>query len=74
MERKGETTMNPEAPLLAWLGGVVLLVIVVVVPTLLILSLNTLVPALAIPYTFETWCAAFFITSLPVAANLWTRK
>jgi hypothetical protein len=66
--------MNPDSPLLAWLGGFVLLVIVVVVPTLLILSLNTLVPALAIPYTFETWCAAFYICLLFVAANLWTRK
>jgi hypothetical protein len=33
-------------------------------PLLLIWSLNTLVPALAIPYTLETWFAAFLIPAI----------
>lgn len=42
------------------------LIVVVVVcgPLALIWSLNTLFPALAIPYTMETWAAAFIIPSL----------
>jgi hypothetical protein len=39
--------------------GVSLIVIVIVFgPILTIWSLNTLFPALAIPYTLETWAAA----------------
>jgi hypothetical protein len=32
-------------------------------PVALILSLNILFPALAIPFTFKTWLATFFIIS-----------
>lgn len=41
----------------------ILLVIAVIVlgPFAGIWALNTLFPALAIPYTFDTWCAAILI-------------
>ena len=35
--------------------------IVLCAPLALIWALNTLFPSLAIPYTFETWLAAFII-------------
>ena len=35
--------------------------LVVVGPFLSIWALNTLFPVLAIPYTFDTWCAAILI-------------
>lgn len=47
---------------------VVLLVLAVLVilcgPIALIWSLNTLFPSVAIPYTMETWIAAFLIPAL----------
>lgn len=33
----------------------------VIGPVLVIWSLNTIFPVLAIPYTFETWCATVLI-------------
>lgn len=36
--------------------------LIVLGPVLIIWSLNTLFPVLAIPYTLETWVAAFFIS------------
>jgi len=33
-------------------------------PLLIIWSLNTLFPSLAIPYTIETWAAAFILGSV----------
>ena len=39
----------------------VIIFLVVVGPFLSIWALNTLFPALAIPYTFDTWCAAILI-------------
>ena len=37
--------------------------IIVFSPLLSIWCFNTLFPVLAIPYTFDTWCAAFLLTS-----------
>jgi hypothetical protein len=39
----------------------VIIFMVVVGPFLSIWALNTLFPVLAIPYTFDTWCAAILI-------------
>jgi len=46
--------------------GFVLLILVLVVfgPILTIWALNTLFPALAIPYTFETWGAVVLLGGL----------
>ena len=38
--------------------------IIVLAPIATIWALNTLVPVLAIPYTFETWVAAIIIAGL----------
>ena len=38
--------------------------VIVFVPLGFIWSLNVLFPVLSIPYTFNTWFAALFITSL----------
>ena len=43
------------------LGITLLLAVVVVGPLVGIWSLNTLFPVLAIPYTWETWAAFFFL-------------
>ena len=47
-------------------GGILLLLVVAAMvivggPIALLWALNTLFPSLAIPYTFETWLAAFII-------------
>ena len=45
---------------------IVLAIVIAIVsgaPTAFIWSLNTLFPALAIPYTLETWLAAFIISA-----------
>lgn len=39
----------------------VIIFLVVVGPFLSIWALNTLFPVLAIPYTFDTWCATILI-------------
>jgi multidrug efflux pump subunit AcrB len=39
------------------------IVLVVIGPLLLLWALNTLFPALAIPYTLWTWCAAFLLSA-----------
>jgi hypothetical protein len=46
--------------------GFVLLILVLLAfgPILTIWALNTLFPALAIPYTFETWAAVVLLGSL----------
>ena len=41
-----------------------ILFLVILGPILIIWSLNTLFPVLAIPYTWETWLAVVFIGSL----------
>lgn len=48
---------------LLFVVGVLFLVFAILIgmPIALIWALNTLFPALAIPYTFETWLAAFII-------------
>jgi len=48
------------------LFGFFLLIVAVIVfgPLALIWCLNTLFPVLNIPYTFETWAAAFILPSL----------
>jgi hypothetical protein len=63
------------------MNGTSLLVIVVVVlavfigaPIATIWSLNTLFPALAIPYTLETWVAAFVLFAGVSGIGLKTRK
>jgi hypothetical protein len=43
------------------LGIALILAAVVLGPLLGIWSLNTLFPVLAIPYTWETWAAFFFL-------------
>jgi hypothetical protein len=59
--------------LVAVIGFILLIVFLALVgPLLTIWALNTLFPALAIPYTFETWCAvvligAFFQIKVKVA-------
>jgi len=37
------------------------ILVVVLGPLAVLFSLNTLFPALAIPYTFNTWLASFFL-------------
>ena len=50
----------------ATVAAVLILVIIwiIVGPLLTLLALNTLFPALAIPYTFETWLATFFLLTV----------
>ena len=47
---------------LVWLTVIVL--IIIVGPLLAIWALNTLFPALAIPYTLETWFAVVLLSGL----------
>jgi len=54
--------------LLIILGALVLsLVLVIVGPILTIWALDTIFPALNIPYTFETWIAAVILTAVSTA-------
>ena len=43
-------------------------------PLALIWSLNTLFPALLIPYTFETWLAAVVFNMFFVPSKTWSSK
>jgi hypothetical protein len=44
--------------------GILLIVVAVALgPMLIIWSLNTLFPIVNIPYTWETWAAAFFLSA-----------
>lgn len=45
------------------IGAILVLVIILVVfgPFFTIWALNTLFPVLAIPFTFETWCATILL-------------
>lgn len=47
---------------LASLIVAVVIALIVFCPFLLIYSLNTLFPSVAIPYTLGTWFAAFWVT------------
>jgi len=54
-----------------FLGLLVLfLAVIFSMPILLIWSLNTLFPALAIPYTFYTWAAGALLISMFGSSNL----
>lgn len=57
--------------LFAFLGLIVL--VVVFGPLASIWSLNTLFPALAIPYTFDTW-AAVILLSAAIRSNVSLKK
>ena len=54
--------MNHDSKLI--LLGALLIAIIVFGPFLTIWALNVLFPALAIPYTFETWAAAIILGSV----------
>lgn len=43
---------------------VLLPIVIIVSPLLVILSLNTLFPSLMIEYSFSTWAATLFLTSI----------
>ena len=48
------------------ISGVIILAVLMIIggPIAAIWALNTLFPALAIPYTLETWLAAFIIPAV----------
>ena len=52
----------------------VVAILLFVVPFLLIWSLNTLFPVLAIPYTLETWFASVLISSFFGTSHLSMKK
>ena len=52
----------------------ILILIIVLGPIATIWALNTLFPALAIPYTFETWCAAVVLGSVIQGASFSSKK
>jgi hypothetical protein len=55
------------------LGVAILVIAVAVGPILMIWSLNTLFPALAIQYTWETWIAAFLL-SAPFGSGIFRKS
>jgi len=55
------------------LGIAILIVAVAVGPILMIWALNTLFPALAIQYTWQTWTAAFLL-SAPFGSGLFRKS
>jgi hypothetical protein len=55
------------------LGIAILIVAVAVGPILMIWSLNTLFPTLAIQYTWETWTAAFLL-SAPFGSGMFRKS
>jgi|APGre2960657444_1045066.scaffolds.fasta_scaffold00094_11 hypothetical protein len=60
------------------LGGCLMVLammgMILLVPFLLVWSLNTLFPALAIPYDIKTWAAALILMSLGKARNTTQNK
>jgi hypothetical protein len=61
--------------LLTFIAGITLLIIAVALGPLLILwSLNTLFPLVAIPYTWETWAAAFILSAPFTGSAISKRK
>ena len=46
------------------IGLIIIIGLAVLLPILYIWALNTLFPALAIPLTFDTWCAAFLLSAV----------
>jgi hypothetical protein len=57
--------------LIFWL--ILLVALVILGPFITIWTLNTLFPALAIPYTLETWLAALFLGGL-ITTNVTNKK
>lgn len=55
------------------LGITVLVMAIAVGPLLILWALNTLFPVLAIPYTWQTWAAAFILSS-PFSAGAFSRS
>lgn len=55
-------------------AAVIVVLIIVFGPIAIIWALNTLFPALAIPYTFETWCAAVILGSVIQSTNFSSKK
>lgn len=55
------------------LGIAILVIAVAVGPILMIWSLNTLFPLLAIQYTWETWIAAFLL-SAPFGSGMFRKS
>jgi hypothetical protein len=61
--------------LLTFIAGITLLIIAVALGPLLILwSLNTLFPIVAIPYTWETWASAFILSAPFTGSAISKRK
>ncbi len=52
----------------------IVVLLIVFGPIATIWALNTLFPALAIPYTFETWCAAVILGSVIQSTNFSSKK
>ena len=57
-----------------FLGIVLILAAVVLGPLIGIWSLNTLFPVLAIPFTWETWAAFFFLFGSLTGLRFSSRK
>ena len=55
------------------LALVFIIVLVAIGPLLTIWAANALFPALAIPYTFETWCAVILLGAF-LRANISVKK
>ena len=53
---------------------VIVVLLIVFGPIATIWALNTLFPALAIPYTFDTWCAAVVLGSVIQSTNFSSKK
>ena len=53
---------------------VIVVLLIVFGPIATIWALNTLFPALAIPYTFDTWCAAVILGSVIQSTNFSSKK
>jgi hypothetical protein len=51
-----------------------IVLLIVFGPIATIWALNTLFPALAIPYTFDTWCAAVILGSIIRGTTFETKK
>lgn len=55
------------------LGFSLLVLALAIGPILIVWALNTLFPVLSIPYTWETWAAAF-VLSAPFSTGAFKRK
>lgn len=49
--------------------SIIVVFVIFIVPLILIWSMNTLFPVLAIPYTLETWAAAIVLSSVFTTAS-----